>query len=101
MIVPRSLQSSRIIETSSKDASRAFAPEFLLATALGNAPWPKPSPSANRSPASAKSEPNSAWSPSPIPSFFSDSFSLLSHQNKLYEVLQILKQIRDRHLGTV
>jgi hypothetical protein len=29
---------------------------------------------------------------------FSDSFSLLSHQNKLYEVLQILKQIRDRHL---
>jgi hypothetical protein len=27
---------------------------------------------------------------------FSDSFSLLSHQNKLYEVLQILKQIHDR-----
>jgi hypothetical protein len=27
---------------------------------------------------------------------FSDSFSLLSHQNKLYEVLQILKSIRDQ-----
>jgi hypothetical protein len=27
---------------------------------------------------------------------FSDSFSLLSHQNKLYDVLQILKHLRDR-----
>jgi hypothetical protein len=27
---------------------------------------------------------------------FSDSFSVLSHQNKLYDVLQILKQLRDR-----
>jgi hypothetical protein len=32
---------------------------------------------------------------------FSDSFSLLSHQNKLYEVLQILKQIRDGLQPTV
>jgi hypothetical protein len=32
---------------------------------------------------------------------FSDSFSLLSHQNKLYEVRQILKQIRDRLIPAV